>query len=58
MPQSYIFCGEPMYAPRFVQNDDVNAESSARKEEEKRRILSILHNGKSNNSETIILICR
>jgi carotenoid cleavage dioxygenase-like enzyme len=46
MPESYEFCGEPMYAPR--QGDDGGAEDSG-------YILSVLYNGNSNESELLIL---
>lgn len=44
MPQSYEFCGEPMYAPRQGQTG-----------EDSGYILSTLYNGKQHTSELIIL---
>lgn len=45
MPESYEFCGEPMYAPSTTESED----------EDSGYIISVLHNGKTEQSEIIIL---
>lgn len=44
MPESYEFCGEPMYAPRKGKNGEDNG-----------YILSVLFNGRTRESELVIL---
>jgi all-trans-8'-apo-beta-carotenal 15,15'-oxygenase len=46
MPESYEFCGEPMYAPR---------QNSSNPEEDSGYILSVLFNGKKGESEIVLL---
>ncbi len=56
-PESYEFCGEPMYAPRSIVHSDATAENDAtvHDAEDAGYILSILYNGRTKESELIIL---
>ena len=56
-PESYEFCGEPMYAPRSMVNSDTTENggtSSTDDAEDAGYILSILYNGRTKESELII----
>jgi len=48
MPEEYEFCGEPMYADRKMEEGQVAAEDDG-------YILSVLFNGKTEESEMIVL---
>jgi all-trans-8'-apo-beta-carotenal 15,15'-oxygenase len=47
MPESYEFCGEPMFAPAKDESKDVKEDAGY--------ILSVLYNGKAETSEIVIL---
>ena len=59
MPEEFEFCGEPMYAPRKTnENGNDNKESQGadiEKEEDGGYILSVLFNGKTEESELLVL---
>jgi all-trans-8'-apo-beta-carotenal 15,15'-oxygenase len=53
MPQTYEFCGEPMYAPR-QSSEQQPASTATTHAEDDGYILSVLFNGKTEQSEIII----
>jgi all-trans-8'-apo-beta-carotenal 15,15'-oxygenase len=67
MPEAYEFCGEPMYAPRspprastspVVTSTTTTANNTTTKEEEEEDsgyILSVLYNGRTKESEFVVL---
>jgi carotenoid cleavage dioxygenase-like enzyme len=55
MPEPYEFCGEPMYAPQIHNGGNKVVDDDIDHGEDSGYVLSILYNGKTDESEMIIL---